>query len=69
MGMQTMERAITEEARRVFCNPKLRVKDILEWSSGNIKPQAGEVVVRLPGYGVDVAIAEANDKRSKTGKG
>ncbi len=65
MGMREEERAITDEARTVFNNPKLRIKDVMEWSTGDIKPQAGEVTARLPGCGVNVTIKAEHDKRPK----
>ena len=67
MSLRSLESAITSEARRVFLNSKLRVKDIQEWSTGEIKPQAGEVVARLPLNGVWVAIKASDDKRPKGG--
>jgi hypothetical protein len=64
MSMRQLESAITSEARRIFNNPKLRVKDLMEWSTGQIKPQDGEVVERMPLNGVYVAIKAECDKRS-----
>lgn len=43
MSIQSLERAIVAGAREMFKNPKLRVKDMLEWSTGEIKPQGGEL--------------------------
>ena len=48
-------------------NPKLKMKDILEWSTGEIKPEPGEVTVRVPDPGVYVSVEAKNDKRK--GKG
>lgn len=65
MSIRALESAITAEARRHFNNPKLRVKDIQEWSSGPIEPQAGEVVARMPLNGVWVAIKAEHNKRAR----
>ena len=64
MSMRALESAITSEARRIFNNPKLRVKDLKEWSTGQIKSQDGEVVEKMPLNGVYVAIKAECDKRS-----
>lgn len=42
--MATLERAVLAGARAAFNNSKLRMKDIQEWNTGEIKPQDGEVV-------------------------
>ena len=63
MSMASLEKAILEGARVVFCNPKLRKKDIVEWSSGAIMAQAGETVVGVPDLGVYVAVKTEHDKR------
>lgn len=63
MSMATLERAILAGARGVLENPKLRRKDIMEWSSGKVLPQPGEVVVRIPDPGVWVAVKNECDKR------
>lgn len=63
MSMATLERAILAGAKFVFKNPKLRNKDIMEWRSADIKPEAGEVVAYVPDPGVWVAIKKECDKR------
>lgn len=65
MGIRQLESAITWEARTVFENSKLRVKDVQEWSSAPIKPKPGEVVEKMPLNGVWVAIREECDKRKR----
>lgn len=57
MGMKQLEAAILVEARDVTKRRSLRQKDILEWSTGDIKPQDGEKVFRLPDLGINVAIS------------
>lgn len=63
MSMATLERAILAGMKTVFNNSKLRIKDIREWSSGDIKPQTGEVVAYIPDPGVFVAVLKEHDKR------
>jgi hypothetical protein len=66
MSLATVERAIWKEAQEVACNKKLRLKDILEWSSseevvkGNM--QEGEVVFPVSD-GLWVCILQEMDKR------
>lgn len=67
MSRRQLESLITFEARLVFCNQKLKVKDLQEWSSAQITPQEGEVAERLPMNGVWVAIKVESDKRQKPG--
>lgn len=38
MSMATLERAIIAGAREVLNNKKLRIKDMMEWSTGKIEP-------------------------------
>lgn len=63
MSMATLERAVLAGAKMAFKNPKLRMKDIMEWSSGTIDAHAGEVVLRVDDPGVFVAIKMELDKR------
>lgn len=48
MGMRELESAILAEARIVTGKRKLRLKDIMEWSTGKIEPQADEERFFLP---------------------
>jgi hypothetical protein len=54
-------------AKLVFLNPELRMKDIREWSSGELKPRDGEVGAYIPDPGVYVAIFVEHDKRKVQG--
>jgi hypothetical protein len=63
MSIRQLESAITAEARRHFNNRTLRVKDLQEWSSAEIKAQAGEVTAFLPLNRLHVAIKVEHDKR------
>lgn len=65
MSMRSLETAIRNEAAGVLNNSKLKIKDILEWSTGPVKAEAGEVVIRCPGYGVNVCVKTEHDKRKK----
>lgn len=63
MGMRQLENAVLAGAKATFMNKGLKMKDILEWSTGDIKAQAGEVVARVDDPGVNVAIKKELDKR------
>lgn len=56
MGIRQLEAAILAEAKQVTGNKKLRQKDIMEWSSGPIKPHEGETIFQLPTTGVYISI-------------
>lgn len=58
MSLRTLESAILKEAKIVTGNKKLRMKDIMEWSTGEIKPEPGEKLYRLPEMGVNIAVKE-----------
>ena len=63
MSMATLERAFCAGARVILKNPKLRVKDIMEWRTSKIEPQDGEVVVYVSDPGGYVAVKKEVDKR------
>lgn len=67
MSMATLERAILAGAKDAFKNPRLRMKDILEWSTSEAQVKKnlgdGEVYAHVPDPGAYVAIAKENDKR------
>lgn len=65
MSMATLERAILAGARVKLHNAKLKMKDIQEWSSSEIKPHEGEITLYIPDPGVFVAVKAENDKREK----
>ena len=56
MSTQSLEREVLEEAKIVTGNKKLRMKDIMEWGTGEIMPQPGEKLYRLPKLGVNIAV-------------
>jgi hypothetical protein len=64
MSMATLEREVLAGARLAFKNPKLTKKNLAEWSTGEIVPCVGEVVVYVPDPGVYVAVGKQFDKRT-----
>ena len=58
MSMQSLERAVLAEAKKVTGNKKLRMKDIMEWRSGEIKAQEGEKLYCLPTLKINIAVKE-----------
>lgn len=58
MSIRTLENEILQEARKVVGNNKLRLKDIMEWTTGDIEVHEGEKIYRLPDIGVNIAIKE-----------
>ena len=65
MSMATLERAILASAKVVLNNRKLRMADIMEWSTGSIDPHEGEFVFWVADPGVHVAVKKECDKRKK----
>lgn len=51
MGMRALESAVLAELRFVEKNRKIRLKDIQEWSTGEVKPHEGEKLVHLTIFG------------------
>lgn len=68
MSMKALETAILNELHTVLGNNKLRKKDILEWSTGDIKAQDDETKYFLPVYQVYVVIKTPVEKPKKTKK-
>ena len=56
MSMRSLETAILAELRVVANRRGIRLKDIQEWSTGDIKVEVGETTFRLPGLGINVAV-------------
>lgn len=65
MSVRELERSIWEEAKKVTGNPKMKLKELLEWSTGDIKPRDNEVVVYLPEHKVNIAVPVMCDKRPR----
>lgn len=56
MGLRNLEAAILAELKQVAKNNKIRQRDIVEWSTGAVKPQEGEKYFHLPKLGVHVCV-------------
>ena len=64
MTICTLELEIWKEAKAFFRNKKLRLKDLLEWSTTEIIPDDdSEVVVKLPKIKCYVCIEREYDRR------
>jgi hypothetical protein len=63
MTWGTLERAVLYNAKDVFKNKNLRLKDLMEWSTGQLEPHDGEVIAFIPDLKVWVAIKKELDKR------
>jgi hypothetical protein len=63
MSMRSLENAILDEAKTVLKNNKLKRSSIIEWNTGDIKPQENEVTVFLPKMGVNLTVLKTDDKR------
>lgn len=62
MSMATLERAILVELKVVADNNKLRLKDIMEWSTGEIVAREDETLYFLPDLKVWCAVKVAQQK-------
>lgn len=58
MGMGNLERTILSELRMVAKNNKLKLKDLMEWSTSEVKAQEGEKLYFLPELHVYCAVKE-----------
>ena len=58
MGITAIEKVILSDLKTVTKNDKLRLKDIMEWSTGMIKAQEGEKLYFLPDLRINVAVKE-----------
>jgi hypothetical protein len=56
MSFRELEAAVLAELRVVAKNNKIGLKDIMEWSTGETKPQEGETLFHLPGLNVNVCV-------------
>lgn len=63
MSMRSFESLVLRAARTALNNKKLRLKDILQWNTGDIEAREGEIVVNVPDPGVFVCVAIEHDKR------
>ena len=65
MSMALFQTKILAAARIAVKNPELKMRDILEWSIGEVKPCEGEVVVGLARVGCNICILKHKDHRAK----
>jgi len=57
MSMATLERAILAELMEVAKNPKIKLKNLMEWRTGkSLKCREGETLYYLPVLGVSCAV-------------
>jgi hypothetical protein len=71
MSWAILNREVLSLARAALNNPKLRKKDIVEWSTGEVKPEESEIAFKLgaPLTGINVVVDKKHDKRTaKEGK-
>jgi hypothetical protein len=57
MSMRTLETAILAELRVVAGRRSIRLKDIMEWSTGDVKILEGDTHFFLPGLEINVAVS------------
>ena len=63
LNIGLFQREILASAKATVKNPKLKLRDILEWSVGEVKPCDGEVAVGLNDIGCNICILKSHDKR------
>jgi hypothetical protein len=56
MVIRELEKAILSELILVSRNNKIKLKDIMEWSTGEINAQEGETLYYLPELKVNCAV-------------
>lgn len=65
MSLTTITREIVELSSVVLCNPRLRTKDLIQWSTYHIQPaDATQVTIHLPNLPVFATFPTTCDKRS-----
>jgi hypothetical protein len=62
MGMRDIEAGILREVKQVAKDTSIRQKDIMEWSTTEVKAHDGEMAYHLPSLGVWCAVLN-KDKR------
>ncbi len=56
MSVASLEKAIVKELRTVAKNEKIKLKHLMEWSTGELKAQEGETLFFLPDLKVYCAV-------------
>ena len=59
MSMRTLEASILVELRELVGSKKIRQKDIMEWSTGDVEKHDGERIYNLPQLKINVAVLES----------
>ena len=54
MSFKTLETAVLAELRSITGNTRLKMKNVMEWSTGEVKAHEGETYVFLPKLQVHV---------------
>ena len=68
MSMASLEREVLHDLQVATGNQKLRMKHVMEWSTGRIKAQEGETIITLPsGINVCYVLPETKPKKEKAG--
>ena len=62
MSMRTLESAVLAELREVSRKRSLRLKDIMEWSTGDVKVQPDETAFFLPSLQINCSVKTATLK-------
>lgn len=63
MSMSSFESQIWRQLQRILNNPRMRKKDLLEWSSGDVTPGDGEIAIRVDALGVNAVVRAELDLR------
>lgn len=56
MSMRSLESAILQELRTITGKKTLRMKDVMEWSTGSVSPSLGETLFFVEKYGVKACV-------------
>lgn len=59
LGLRRLESAILSELRVVKNDRSIKLKEIMEWSTGKVKIEEGEELVYLPELKINVALKRA----------
>ena len=54
--MDALDKKILAEVCAFKHDPKIKNADIMEWSTGEIKPHDGEEIFRLPNLGINISL-------------
>ena len=65
MSLTQLETQIWQECQEILKNQKMRKKDLLEWSTGDVTPEEGETAIRIERLGVNTVVSESLDRRPK----